>query len=297
MITGVDVASYQGYPDWAQLHALGERFMFTKVTGEGNYVNLAWVSNFDRAYSAGLISGTYDWVEPQLASPDFSPQENGARAARDYWRVLGARGDKALVAVDLETESWDTGPLFKDIQEFMRGYLYTLAALARKEIIVYAGEDFLRRIGADKWPWLALGFHLWYARPGGTVASPWPEAPYPFASVLIHQYDWHGTSKAVAGEYDRNRCQLSFAQLSALATPKGGNDVTEPTPGKYGAYVNANGETIFVWNAGGKTRRVLGIDVRDIGVTVESFTEPDKQESISIQDQKVTLWHESRKEG
>lgn len=299
MLYGVDVASWQGVPDWSELSRSGHRFMLTKVTGEGSYVNLLWPDNFDRAFRAGLVPGSYDWVEPQRPAPADSAAAAGGNAARDYWRTLGVRSQYCLIAVDFETPEWDAGPFGKNIEPFMRSYLYTLASLAKRPVLLYTGEYFLSATGAGKWDWLGRDFLLWLAAPGAGMlpdAAPWPDAPAPFAGVTIHQYQWHATGAGVRGEYDRNRTRLTFSQLSAIASGNGEVHVIEPTAGKYGAYVNDAGETIFVWNAGGKTRRVLGIDVRDIGVTVESYTEPETvQESISIQNQSVTAWHESRK--
>ncbi|GGV43482.1 hypothetical protein GCM10010182_80170 [Actinomadura cremea] len=39
MIYGVDVASYQGNPDWKAVHRDGVRFAFSKVTEATGYTN------------------------------------------------------------------------------------------------------------------------------------------------------------------------------------------------------------------------------------------------------------------
>lgn len=216
MIFGVDIASWQGYPNFPLLKQEGHEFMITKVTGENDYINPYWRKNVDNALAAGLLPGTYDWVEPQ------SPTLTGALAARDYLRVIGERQPGHLLCVDFETPEWATGPLGRAIEPWMREYLYALKELSGQPVIVYTARYFLLETGAVAWDWLGKDFHYWQAAPGEGMMpddSFWPATTPPFTSTLIHQHQWHATSGAVVGEYDRNRFQGTREELAAYGTP------------------------------------------------------------------------------
>jgi lysozyme len=219
MLFGLDIASYQHYPDFAQLAREGHDFMLTKVTGEGSYVNPYWSLNRDNARAAGLIVGTYDWVEPQ-------GDQTGPEAAEDYLAIVGPRQPGDLLCVDFETPQWASGPLGAAIEPWMRAYLYTLRDRAGQPVIIYTAPYFLNETGASGWAWMceANRFHLWQAAPGpGMMAddSFWPATPLPFHETTIHQHQWHATSPAIAGEFDRNRFRGTRAELAAYGTPGG----------------------------------------------------------------------------
>lgn len=306
MIFGLDIASYQLTPDFAQLAVEGHDFCISKVTGEGQYVNPYWATNRDRARAAGLIFGTYDWVEPQRWAHEVDAEYD----AGDYLRVVDSAGGRLpgeLLCVDFETPDWHTGPLGRDIEEAFKTYLYTLSDREGQPVIVYTAPYFLEETGASGWAWMceANGFHLWQAAPGaGMMAddSFWPGTPAPFTSTLIHQHQWHATSGAVSVEFDRNRFRGTREELAAYGLPGSvpvpvtpqGEEVQEPATDKFTAYINDNGETIFVWNAGGNTKRIDGINVQDLGVSVESATEPGVILDRSIQANVVQVWHDRR---
>lgn len=212
---GIDYASYQGLPNFATLVAEGHDFAIGKVTGEGDYITPHWEASRSNARSAGLIAGTYDWVEPQGS-------QHGAAAAVDYLRVIGERLPGDLLCVDFETPEWATGPLGRNIEVWMREYLYTLRDSGRQPVIVYTARYFLQETGADGWDWLGRDFLYWQAAPGdGMMAddSFWPATTAPFTSTLIHQHQWHATSHAIAGEFDRNRFRGTRDELAAYGKP------------------------------------------------------------------------------
>lgn len=297
MLYGVDVASHQREPDWAGLKAEGHSFMVTKVTGEGRYVNPYWALNHDRARAAGLVPGTYDWVEPQGAG-----ELSGGEAARDYLRVVGSRDFLSLLCVDFETPEWADGPLGRNIEAWFREYCYTLKELARKPIIIYSAPYFMRETGAERWDWLGKDFIYWMAAPGNASPTnqvpdnaPWPgTVTGPWKVVTIHQHQWFGTSPSVVGHFDRDRYRGNATDLLALAGAgeNMGADVREPQPGKWTAYVNEQGETIMVQNFGGNTSKIVGSRIVDVGVSVESATEPGKILDRSFKNEQAQPWQE-----
>lgn len=286
LLLGTDMYSGQGHPDVARLADQGYAFFFEKATGEGDYVN-PYRNGNRRAVrklnaDAGrrrMYYGDYDWVEPHRAA--FLP---GAEAAVDYWRVINADApveDGDFVNVDYESNIWFTGILGRNIEPFMRPYLYTLSDLARRIIVIYTAKYFLDETGAASWSWLADEgrFALWQAAPGpgGTMPdnSFWPSTPAPFLHTVIHQHDWHGTSDAVQMEFDRNRFWGTFDDLGKYARIFGsqeGGEVKEPPAGKVSWYVNDNGEPIMVWNMGGKTEKIRSVNIVNLGMEVDSAT-------------------------
>lgn len=274
MLFGLDIASYQGTPDFAEV-ARKHDFMITKVTGEGSYVNPYWRQNMDAATVAGLIVGGYDWVEPQS-------ELSGREAAIDYLLTLGAIAPGELLCVDFETPDWARGHRGTDIEQFMVDYLYALKELTGQRVIVYTANYFLQETGASGWAWLGRDFLLWLAAPGPAAmlddGSFWPAAPAPWSVATIHQHQWHALGGGVQGEYDRNRFQGTREELLALGAPgagepgeqTGGGEVQEPAAFASKAYTNERGETIVVSNYGGEAVEVLGVVTVDQGVAVKN---------------------------
>jgi len=286
---GVDIASYQGYPDMFALENQGHSFVISKATGEGSYVNPFWVKNRENARKAALIFGTYDWVEPQTPM-------TGAQAAADYWRIINAPGPLItgeLVCVDFETTEWYTGHRGSNIETFMREYMFTLSDLAQQPIGMYTATYFLQETGAIGWGWLNDSrFYYWQAAPGAQAMlpdnAPWPATSPPFTKTVLHQHQWHAQSTAVVGEFDRNRFHgtipelLTYGKAGPVPPPTGG-EVLEPPAGAVSWYINTSGQPIFVWNMGGQTKKIRGVDIKDLGMVVESMTQPGTLVGRSIQ--------------
>lgn len=305
---GLDYASWQGRPHFPTLKGEGIAFAITKVTGENNYVNPYWGENTVAARAASVVTGFYDWVEPHLmATPD-----DGAAAARDYLRVIAPLvrpGD--LICVDYESPLWKTGPRGTDIAPVMRPYFETIRDEGpSRTVIVYTGGYFLQETGADKWDWLTEenGFFLWNAAPGaGMMAddSFWPATPKPFTRTVFHQHQWYATSDAIVGQFDKDRFLGAVEDLALYGVPDTElskapvaleelGDVKEPADGKYTAYINDNGEAIVVLNFGGKTGRIAGVNIVDVGVTVASATEDNVLEDRSFKNLEAQPWTERR---
>jgi hypothetical protein len=289
LLFGADIYSGQGYPDVVQLEGEGHSFLISKATGEGSYINPYRAGNRAATRKTRMTWGDYDWVEPQSGM-------TGAAAAVDYWRVLNAPGPVLagdLVMVDYETTEWYTGPLGRSIESFMRQYLFTLSDLAQQPIGIYTATYFLQETGAVNWGWLRdPRFFYWQAAPGKDAMMPddsfWPATSPPFTRTVIQQHQWRARSTAVQMEFDRNRFWGTRAELlrygkPGASVPAGGDTVREPSAGTVTWYVNDSGEPIFVWNMGGQTRRIRGVDIKDLGMTVESLTEPGMLVGRSIQ--------------
>jgi hypothetical protein len=313
MLFGADLASHQGDVDMIRLQAIGHSFVIDKATGENNYFNPYYFANNARKIAAKVVPGSYDWYEPQ------DPRE-GEWLAEDYLRSIGERGTGHLLGVDFETEEWATGPLGTNIEEKTRRYIMRLLDISGQGLEFYTGPYFMQQTGAINWGWLNHPrIRLWLAAPGpGMMAddSYWPQVDIrPFTVVGIHQHQWFARDRAIGTgvNYDRDRFNGTLAELVANgyqghisqaevisgAFGKGTikqevSIVQEPPAGKYTAYINAQGEAIFVWNAGGQTKHIDGINVQDLGLSVESATEPGVMVDISIQNNTAQPWRERK---
>ncbi len=315
---GMDYASWQGRPDFPKLAGEGITFAITKVTGEGNYVNPYWHDNTLAARLAQVITGFYDWVEPQ----GWANDGDGTASAHDYASVIAPAlrpGD--LVCVDFETPQWKDGPLGTNIESAFKAYMFGLKDTLVAPIILYTGPYFLDETGARNWTWLseANGFYLWEAAPGSGMLpddAGWLGVERPFTQpAILHQHQWYATSDAVVGQFDRDRFNGSAADLARYGIPNHdiskkapldpigtiadvlaqiGGDVKEPAEGKYTAYINQDGAAIVVLNFGGKTGKIAGVAIKDVGVTVESATEPGVLEDRSFKDEEAQPWNERR---
>lgn len=304
MIFGWDGASWQDIPNVARMRALLYLFCFEKITGEGNYVNLIWVAIRALCRQFDVLFGGYDWVEPHLLASDA----DGVFYARDYLRVYTDRRPGEILGVDFESPIWATGPLGRNIESAMKAYLYTLRDEGGGKVLIYTAPYFLQETGASNWGWLteANGFYLWQAAPGqgGTTPDfgPWPATPPPFSRTVVHQFDWHGRNDAIAGDFDRNRFLGTIEELRALGLPDGApaggptqeGEVQIPPAGKWGFQITEAGEVVVALNFGGKTRRVDGVRIADVGVSVESDTAPGVLVDRSFKDEQAQDWRERR---
>jgi hypothetical protein len=67
---GIDVASYQGYPNWTAVAAAGYQFAITKLTEGTNYVNPTFGHNWQGIKAAGMVRGVYHFARPSANTPD-----------------------------------------------------------------------------------------------------------------------------------------------------------------------------------------------------------------------------------
>lgn len=270
MIFGVDIASWQGYPDMQLLRQEGHDFCISKLTGEDHYVNPYRNRNRDAARAAGFIWGDYDWCEPQTWRNDA----DGATGARQFLTAVGERWKGELLCIDFETPVWYTGPLGRNIESAMRAYVTTLKEEGGQDLLTYTGPYFLDETGARSWSWLAQMTKFWIAAPGEGMlpdTAPWPGGYPPFAQAVMHQHQWYATSPAIVGHYDRDRFLGTRADLMTLGyggQPGQEGNVKEPAEGTAAQYINAKGETISVVNWGGNAAQIKGVAYNDLGAHV-----------------------------
>lgn len=320
MLYLIDHASHQGRIDMQRIKDLGHVAEIGKATGEGNYVNPEYAPNHAEAIRVGLTTGSYDWTEPQ------DPREPEWLAA-DYLRVVEAMGGRPkghLLGIDFETPDWYTGPRGRNIEPFMRRYTLHLLDISGQGVEFYTGPYFMQETGGVNWHWLNHPkIRLWLAAPGeGMMAddSYWPQVDIrPFADVGIHQHQWHARDRAIGtgAEFDRNRFrgtvidlrangyQGGISQADVISGSLGKPSIKEevfamptiavPPRGKWSTQV-IDGVAVLVMAFDGETPPdgIVGVAIKDVGVTVKSATEEGVTISMSFRDEQFTGFQENR---
>jgi GH25 family lysozyme M1 (1,4-beta-N-acetylmuramidase) len=199
---GVDVASYQGYPDWGQVKAAGYDFAITKITEDTGYVNPTAGYNWREIKAAGLIRGAYHFCRPgyqdATAEADF---------LLDVLDSLGGLETGDLIAPDMESGSGDLGA-------------WTLEFLRRCEArcgfkpLVYTGAWFTSEHNFAAYPELAE-YPLWLA--AYQAAIPFPPAPWQFVSIWQHSSS--GQVPGIDGDVDLNVFNGELNRLPLLGKP------------------------------------------------------------------------------
>ncbi len=94
MIYGIDVAYYEGHPDWRRVHDSGIRFGFSKVSENTDYVNSTWKHNRAgmEALPDDFVPGAYHFLH------------SGSDPAEQARHFLSSAGDLTdwMVALDVE---------------------------------------------------------------------------------------------------------------------------------------------------------------------------------------------------
>ena len=207
MLYGVDVASYQGTPNWPVVHRSGIRFGFSKVTENTDYTNPTWGHNRAGmlALGAGFVPGAYHFLHG----------ERGAAQARYF---LARAGDVSRLAVALDIEASGAN-----------------ATTAREWV-----AEFKDRTGGHpvigyfpRWYWEAhgrpdLSFFdtIWqsrYVSGSGTPAALYKKVPSSWwvqfggEPISILQYSSSGVVPSIPGRCDVNAFRGSLAGLRKLA--------------------------------------------------------------------------------
>lgn len=68
ILSGQDVSGYQGSVNWAAQAAAGSKFTYIKATEGTTYTNPSFTQQYNGAYNAGLIRGSYHFAHPDSSS-------------------------------------------------------------------------------------------------------------------------------------------------------------------------------------------------------------------------------------
>lgn len=200
-VQGIDVASYQRYPNWAQVKAAGINFAFTKATEGTTYTNPYFATNWARMRSAGIIRGAYHFGRPGT---------DPVAQANKFCDVVRPVSGDLQMALDIEVTDGKTP---SQIRSWIVAFINRIRQRTGRPGIIYTGFYFWRdRAGNGS----NLNCPLWLA---AYVADPRPYVPSAWSTWSFWQYTSTGRVAGVSGNVDRNAWNGSMAALNNLRLP------------------------------------------------------------------------------
>lgn len=213
---GLDVASYQGNPDWDAVAGAGYAFAFTKATEATDYTNPTFRRNWAEIRRAGMIRGCYHYARLERG--------NSATDEADYFyaAVLGAGGLQAgdLLALDLEP-----GVTVHAAGAWCMSWLERIERLAGFKPLVYTGPWVIAQQGLAGTPELGE-YGLWLA----SYQAAMPAAPAPWQFVAFWQYSATGKVPGIVGNVDLNVFNGPADRIALYGKPGAIVEPPKPAP-------------------------------------------------------------------
>jgi GH25 family lysozyme M1 (1,4-beta-N-acetylmuramidase) len=206
-IYGVDVASYQGNPNWSSVYSAGVRFGFSKVSESTSYVNPTWAHNRSGMLGLGdgFLGGAYHFLHGG----------SGAAQAR-YFLSKADDVSNLAVALDVEASGADAATSREWVAEFKD-------KTGGHPVIGYFPRWYWEAHGR---PDLSFFDTIWqsaYVSGSGTPASLFGKVPSSWWAtfgnepISILQFSSSGTVAGISGRCDVNAFRGSLDELRALA--------------------------------------------------------------------------------
>jgi len=183
-VAGIDVASWQGTPDWRKVAAAGVGFAYIKASEGDSSSYPSLNSQYAGARAAGLAVGLYHY-----ARVGKSPTANADAFAAQINR-LGAVAGHLPPCLDLEEGAGN-----------LSGWADAFIARLRlktgcKKVMLYTGTSFFNtHLGEG---WMDDDISLWIAHYGRPPGKPGYLSP----RVAMHQYSQTGQVAGIAGAVD-----------------------------------------------------------------------------------------------
>jgi lysozyme len=134
---GIDVSSYQGRIDWAEVARDHIGFTYVKATEGSDFVDRQFAANWGGAEGAGIPRGAYHF---------FTLCSTGAAQARNFLRTVPADPDMLAPAVDLELSgNCHLRPPVQTLQRDLHAFVAAVEASTHQKVVAYVSGDFERR--------------------------------------------------------------------------------------------------------------------------------------------------------
>lgn len=201
--TGVDIASFQGLPDWRQVHKEGYRFAYVKTTQWPHYVNPDAGRQRVGAFQAGFTVGNYCYAVAKYGDPVGQAQFFLSRSGIQPWHLVPF--------LDLE-EAGSEGVSPKHLEQFAYEWAVQVTGfLGIKKVVLYTDLNMLRnRVLVT--PRLRRLFLLDLA--DWTLGPP-PKVPG--WDLAFHQFDTSHGVPGFDGPVDRMRALIPLSELTIAA--------------------------------------------------------------------------------
>jgi GH25 family lysozyme M1 (1,4-beta-N-acetylmuramidase) len=200
-IQGIDVASYQGLPNWTSVKNSGRTFAFTKATEGTTYTNPDFATNWARMKSAGLIRGAYHYGHPGT---------DPVAQANFFCNVVAPTHGDLQMALDIETTDGKTP---SQVRSWIVAFINQIKARTGRPGIIYTGFYFWRDSAGNG---SNLNCPLWLA---AYVSDPTPYVPAAWSTWSFWQYTSSGSVPGVSGNVDLDAWNGSLSGLNSLRLP------------------------------------------------------------------------------
>lgn len=206
MIKGIDLASYQGAPDFDKVAATGTVFGFTKVTEGETYTFPGFRRNRSEMQRVGMVPGMYHFTQggTPVAEADY------------FLGAVGPLGGGEQLALDCEVT-------LPDPPGYCLAFLDRVYQRTGVRGWVYLNRD---TVDNHNWGLVARYYPLWLAEPNGI--QDFSAVPY-WGSPGIKQYSWSGRVLGIAGKVDLDVFNGTVADLRSHGARSG--NVPAPSTG------------------------------------------------------------------
>lgn len=261
-VEGIDVASYQGRPDWNKVAAAGIQFAIIKATEGTAYVNPTFAYNWAEAQRVGIVRAAYHWGKPDQSAVD---------QAKFFLSTVGPLAPTDFLMLDSEEGDGDVGAWTLSCLELLR-------SAVGFPPVDYTGRWFSDPHGFPDHPELAQ-FPLALA----AYQDALPPAPAPWSTVTIWQYSDAGQIPGIVGNVDRDRFLGTYPELKQLG--KGGTVTT--SGGALDAWRDRVGSGILTMMAEDGTEPIMASTWLPLG---RGQADAEAEEAIGANGTRF-LWH------
>ena len=262
---GIDVSSWQGNINFAQVKNAGIDIVYIKSSEGVSYIDPYFERNYQNAKANGLKVGFYHYVTARTV-------EEARNQANFFAKVISGKEPDCKLAMDFES----FGSLsVNQINEISKVFLETLQNATNKEVLIYSNSYTARTILSSD---LAI-YPLWVANYG--VSEPGGNDKW--NTWVGWQYTSTGRVSGISGNVDRDKFTdgVLLSDNSPIPTPDSPSTPEEPIENGTIIYTVKSGDTLS------KIAREYGTTVNNIvslnpSITNPNLIYPGEQFTISI---------------
>ena len=225
---GIDVSSWQGSIDFAQVRNAGIDIVYMKSSEGRSYIDPYFERNYQNAKANGLKVGFYHYVTARTV-------EQAREQANFFASVISGKEPDCRLAMDFES----FGNLsVNQINEISKVFLETLQNATNKEVLIYSNSYSARTIFSRD---LAI-YPLWVANYG--VSEPGGNDKW--ATWVGWQYTSTGRVAGISDNVDRNQFTdgVLLSNTSPIPTPETPSTPEQSTETGTIVYTVKSGDTL-----------------------------------------------------
>ena len=202
-MTGIDISSYQGNPDFTKVKGAGYSFVIHKVTEGHTYKDARAAQNIPAAKAAGLHVGVYHFMRAR-------DEATAAQEADFFIATLKPFLPLDMpVALDVEGYSFSSAFTRDTLRKCAMVIINKLLA-ANFYVVLYCNKDYAVNVFDIKQRPRDYGrVGIWYAYPNGNAGLVDDTGPLGREAGII-QYFWKGSIPGITGDVDLDASRYDY---------------------------------------------------------------------------------------